>query len=127
MNDPALHVEDYKLKDNREHLEHPSSRRLVIEFTRVPQADSLKQALAFLSTVARTLVEKERGYGNVADHVKVFAHVSPEERIRTRIDEKLTRISRLGTAEESDEDTLMDLVGYLALLAGLRTRKEESK
>jgi len=93
---------------------------IVVNLGREPQALALKGALVFLSDVMRTLAAKEAGYGDIRDHVAVFApNCTPEERIRTRLDEKLTRLQRLGT-DTPDEDTLRDLVGYLALLAGLR-------
>ncbi len=94
-----------------------------VRFGREPQAESLKRALDFLGAVMQTLVAKEAGYGKIDDHkVEVFApDCTPEMRIRVRLDEKLTRISRLGV-DTTDEDTLLDLVGYLALLAGMRTR-----
>lgn len=92
----------------------------LVEFTRKPEAPSLKRSLAFLADVMRTLVEKERGYGDIEDHVAVFApECTAEQRIRTRLDEKLTRLKRLGT-DTPDEDTVRDIVGYLALLRGIQ-------
>ena len=61
------------------------------------------------------------GYGAIdkPKSVLVFApDVTPEYRVRTRIDEKLSRLRELGTNGGDDEDTLLDLVGYLALLRG---------
>ncbi len=89
---------------------------------REPQADSLKRALGFLGRVAVTLVEKERGYGAIDSDLRIFApEADPSLLVRTRIDQKLERIKNLGPDKwEGDEDTLLDLVGYLALLAGLR-------
>lgn len=96
------------------------SKSFTITFSRAPEAESLKKAIEFLGDVMGTLVEKERGYGNIAEHVAVFApNCTTEERIRTRLDEKLTRLKRLGV-DTRDEDTLKDLVGYCALLAGYR-------
>lgn len=38
------------------------------------------------------------------------------EQIRTRIDDKLSRITNRGDGVEPDEDTVLDLIGYLVLL-----------
>lgn len=79
-------------------------------------------AINALARVARILAQKEAGYGSVKETVSVFASVTPEERLRTRIDEKITRIKNLGSNPKAgdDEDTVMDLMGYLALLVGIR-------
>lgn len=61
------------------------------------------------------LVEKNKRYGNSAtDPIRIFSRSSSEEQLRVRIDDKLSRLSR-GTALD-DEDTVLDLIGYLILL-----------
>lgn len=78
-------------------------------------------ACRFLIDVAKVLLEKERGYGDAREAVQVFApHIPVAVMYRTRIDNKLTRIRSLGTAT-TDEDTLKDLVGYLALLRAIES------
>lgn len=82
-------------------------------------------AVKFLGSVARTLYEKNAKYGDsAANPIRVFARgLSPEDMVRVRIDDKLSRISRGGLGEvAADEDTAADLVGYLALLAALRKK-----
>lgn len=80
----------------------------------------LTRALAFLDEVKATLVSKNRKYGNsVFAPSRMFSKVDAAEQIRVRIDDKLTRIRTSGLSLE-DEDTLLDLVGYLACLAGTR-------
>lgn len=60
------------------------------------------------------LVEKNKKYGNSAtDPIRIFSRATSEEQLRVRIDDKLSRLSR-GTAD--DEDTVLDLIGYLILL-----------
>jgi hypothetical protein len=61
------------------------------------------------------LVTKNQRYGNSAlEPKRVFSKASPEEQIKVRIDDKLSRIAQSGT-EGVDEDTLQDLIGYLIL------------
>lgn len=60
------------------------------------------------------LIEKNKAYGNSAlDPLNVFAQASAVDQLRTQIDHKLSRIKR--GSEYQDEDTLRDLIGYLAL------------
>lgn len=81
---------------------------------------TILRAHAFLACVAATLTAKNRAYGDSAAHpLRVFSRASTEEQILVRIDDKLSRIAR-GAPTKDGEDTLLDLVGYLALLAALR-------
>ena len=45
-----------------------------------------------------------------------FAKGSAEELIRVRIDDKLNRLLQGDESIESDEDIVLDLIGYLVLL-----------
>mgnify|MGYP003142203657 FL=1 len=61
------------------------------------------------------LVEKNRRYGDSALHpIRLFSSAAPDEQLRVRIDDKLSRLRSIDPAE--DEDVLLDLIGYLALL-----------
>jgi hypothetical protein len=67
-----------------------------------------------LDEVGDMLVEKNKSYGDSAlNPVRVFSKADPVEQLLVRIDDKLSRISRGG---ESEEDTELDLLGYLVLL-----------
>ena len=60
------------------------------------------------------LIEKNRAYGNSAiSPLRVFSKADPEEQIRVRLDDKLSRLMR-GSA--AGEDVELDLMGYLILL-----------
>ena len=62
------------------------------------------------------LLEKNRKYGNSAlEPARVFSKASATEQILVRIDDKLSRIRTSGQSGP-DEDTVLDLVGYLILL-----------
>ena len=61
------------------------------------------------------LVEKNRRYGDSALHpIRLFSSAAPDEQLRVRIDDKLSRLRSIDPAE--DEDVLLDLIGYLVLL-----------
>lgn len=60
------------------------------------------------------LLEKNKAYGNSAiEPLRVFSRADPEEQIRVRLDDKLSRIAR-GSA--AGEDVEKDMLGYLVLM-----------
>ncbi len=62
------------------------------------------------------LLEKNRKYGNSAlAPRRIFSQASAIEQILVRIDDKLSRIAS-GNGMLADEDTTLDLLGYLILL-----------
>jgi hypothetical protein len=66
--------------------------------------------------VADLLVEKNKKYGDSAMKPKrIFSSSDSIEGLKIRIDDKLSRIATSGSSA-TDEDTLMDLIGYLILL-----------
>lgn len=72
-----------------------------------------------ITDIARLLTEKNRAYGNSAlEPVSIFSKLPAEERLYCRIDDKLNRLMR--GHEYQDEDTVLDLTGYLILLLMLR-------
>jgi hypothetical protein len=85
-----------------------------------------ERARAVLTGVADMLDSKNQQYGNSASEpMRVFSRASAEEGILVRIDDKLSRIAR---GRNDHEDTVRDLIGYLALLVALReerTAKDE--
>jgi hypothetical protein len=67
-----------------------------------------------LNKVRQTLILKNREYGNAAlEPLCVFSTLPAEERIKARLDEKL---SRLAKGKGNQEDTILDLLGCLVLL-----------
>lgn len=59
------------------------------------------------------LIEKNKKYGNSAlQPVRRFAKSDAVEQLRVRIDDKLSRLIR---GNGDDEDTKLDLLGYLIL------------
>lgn len=64
--------------------------------------------------IKKLLLEKNAAYGNSAlDPVRVFSKCAPDEQLRVRIDDKLSRIAR--GHEYPGDDTINDLIGYLIL------------
>lgn len=68
--------------------------------------------------VINLLLEKNQNYGDTANNPpQIFSKLSAKEGILARIDDKLSRIKKLGFFDPvSSEDTLKDLIGYLILL-----------
>ena len=66
--------------------------------------------------LARFLIEKNQDYGNsVLEPERVFSNADPEEQIKVRLDDKLSRL-KSGPKNFDDEDTTLDLLGYLVFL-----------
>ena len=65
--------------------------------------------------IGNMLVAKNAAYGNsVFEPIGIFAKTDWENQINTRIDDKLSRVSR--GSEYPGDDTILDLIGYLILL-----------
>lgn len=77
--------------------------------------DSEKLIIEQLEEIKDLLLSKNRRYGDAAlSPLRVFSKEGPVEQLKVRIDDK---ISRIKTSSEGDqEDTLIDLIGYLVLL-----------
>lgn len=70
-----------------------------------------------IGEVLDLLIRKNEQYGNSAlEPMGIFANGSAEELIRVRIDDKLNRLLQGDDSIESDEDIVLDLIGYLVLL-----------
>ena len=66
--------------------------------------------------IKELLLAKNRAYGNSAlEPKRIFSKADPLEQIRVRIDDKLSRISTGEGHKHTQEDTKMDLIGYLIL------------
>jgi hypothetical protein len=65
--------------------------------------------------IKEMLIKKNQSYGDSAiDPIRIFSKAEPDEQIKIRIDDKLSRISR-GSEFYGDND-IEDLIGYLILL-----------
>ena len=76
--------------------------------------DSIK---VICKKVEELLISKNRKYGDSAiNPVRVMSKASPVEQILVRIDDKLNRIKQGAGLLATDEDVVMDLIGYFILL-----------
>lgn len=79
-----------------------------------PAGDTVTRIRQTCDRVRDMLVEKNRQYGDSATNpLRVFSKASRIEAIKVRIDDKLSRLQR---GKDDQEDTVLDLVGYLVLL-----------
>lgn len=79
---------------------------------------STERITAACRLVENTLLHKNKLYGDSAfSPLRVFSKADPQEQLRVRIDDKLSRLAR---GEDADEDTVLDLTGYLVLLLAAR-------
>ena len=69
------------------------------------------------NNIANMLIAKNKSYGDAAlSPIRVFSKLDSTQQILVRIDDKLSRIAK-GTGEiTKQEDTILDLIGYLILL-----------
>lgn len=70
------------------------------------------------------LLRKNAAYGDSAIRpLRIFSKADPEEQIKVRIDDKLSRLAR---GSDAGEDTIQDLLGYLILLRVARRLRPEA-
>ena len=66
--------------------------------------------------VKNLLIEKNSKYGDAAlNPIRIFSKASTTEQLLVRIDDKLNRIQKGGGLLDTDEDVVLDLIGYLTL------------
>ena len=66
--------------------------------------------------IKKMLIQKNKDYGNSAiNPTQIFSSANHLELINIRIDDKLSRIKNRITKKTFDEDTVLDLIGYLIL------------
>ena len=77
--------------------------------------DFNKEVEVVTKQICDMLIAKNASYGNSAlDPICCFSKASALEKIKVRIDDKLSRIKR--GSEYAGDDTINDLIGYLILL-----------
>lgn len=84
--------------------------------TAQPEAPTTAQLIVSVcAEVQDMLIEKNAAYGDSALRpLRVFSHADTREQLLVRLDDKLSRIAR--GREYADDDTVLDLIGYLILL-----------
>jgi len=80
-----------------------------------PHLDTARDIRQVCREVSDLLVKKNRSYGDSAlSPVQIFSRCDSTEGLRVRIDDKLSRLAHGPGGFQ--EDTLLDLLGYLVLL-----------
>jgi hypothetical protein len=76
--------------------------------------------------VKELLLYKNERYGDSAlNPCRIFSKASPVEQLLVRIDDKVNRIHKGVGLLDTDEDIIIDLIGYLVLLKiGLKNQKQ---
>lgn len=65
-------------------------------------------------SIKRLLLEKNVSYGNsFSSPINIFSKATATEQLAIRIDDKLNRLAK--GSGYADEDTILDLIGYLVL------------
>lgn len=76
--------------------------------------------------IEEMLIYKNSLYGDSAlNPLRIFSKASPKEQINVRIDDKLSRIAN--SLNMDDEDSILDLTGYLILLLVSREHEKTKK
>ena len=91
-------------------------------------SDTQAAIIATCEEVKDFLLTKNAAYGDSAiTPLRIFSTADRVEQIKVRIDDKLSRLANWpGEADAPiEEDTVMDLIGYLILLR-IATRREAS-
>jgi hypothetical protein len=93
-----------------------------VDSEKIVHTQSQKDIEKICDEIKEILLEKNRKYGNSAlEPVRVFSQAEPDEQIRVRIDDKISRL-RSGQVDD-DEDVVLDLIGYLTLLIVYRRKR----
>ena len=86
-----------------------------------------EKIIEVVEEVKELLIAKNRKYGDSAlSPVRIFSKADPVEQLKVRIDDKLSRIAS-GHGEDLDEDTVMDLIGYLVLFRVAQGREVDMR
>lgn len=83
------------------------------------QSETMRRVDAVLASLRDMLARKNKAYGDSAlQPIRIFSMALAEEQIRVRLDDKLSRLMR--GHEYGDEDTIVDIAGYMILLLAAR-------
>ena len=88
------------------------------DYTNDEHAEFARDCARVCGELRDMLIAKNKAYGNSAlNPQRVFSRAGPEEQIRVRMDDKLSRIRNAQATGTADiEDAERDLAGYLVLL-----------
>ena len=101
---------------------------MTIKQTYDPQAQErfIQDLDAELQAIRELLIAKNKSYGDsVLNPVRIFSKASPEEQLKVRVDDKLSRLA-YGDSSTIKEDVTLDLIGYLLIMRIAESRAEGS-
>jgi len=76
-----------------------------------------ERIVGVIEKVKDLLITKNRNYGDSAiNPCRIMSKASPVEQLLVRIDDKLNRIKQGAGLLATDEDVVLDLIGYFILL-----------
>mgnify|MGYP006275884063 CR=1 FL=1 len=79
--------------------------------------DTTTHIAVICDAVKSLLISKNQKYGDSAlNPSRIFSKANAIEQLLVRIDDKLNRVQKGAGLIETDEDVIMDLIGYLVLL-----------
>lgn len=95
---------------------------------RADASSAARLAVQWLAEVAQLILAKNQAYGSSAENpVRIFSKAPPDEQIKVRIDDKLSRLVRgAGMSKADGEDVMKDLAGYLSLLYAVENLKGQT-
>jgi hypothetical protein len=89
-------------------------------------SDSQTKIARECDAIKEMLLDKNRKYGDAAlSPLQIFCKKDAETQLRSRIDDKLSRIKN--DVIDEDEDPIKDLIGYLILLRVKQREKDVRK
>jgi len=103
-----------------------AARKQQLEDRRTTVVDTQREITEVCDELKALLIQKNAAYGDSAlKPMRVFSRADNVEQIKVRLDDKLSRLMR-GHAlpDESLEDTIDDLMGYLVLLKVATRRRK---
>ena len=87
--------------------------------------ESIKQISKICDEVKATLIERNKQYGDSFRHpINIFARMSALDSMLGMIDIKLSRLKQ-GTKAVNQRDTVIDVMGYCALLLILMDEEKD--
>lgn len=96
------------------------------EYTNKAEQDFQANLDEIIGEIRTMLIQKNKSYGSSAiDPIRIFSKMDAVEQLKVRMDDKLSRLAR-GTSlsNESMDDTVRDLVGYLFIYL-MQTRVQQ--
>ncbi|MEN6421329.1 MAG: hypothetical protein ABFD76_05220 [Smithella sp.] len=84
--------------------------------------DTRDLIIAECDSIKELLLQKNDAYGSsFRQPINIFSKAEAIEQVKVRIDDKLNRIAKGKNLDKVQEDTVLDLIGYLILMRVLKS------